>query len=573
MMESLIWLLVLANIVSACVNHDNNKVQFTLDTTTCIGPRVTLDVGVVEGTTLATGINVFKGIPYAAPPIGSLRWRSPQPAPSWGGVRPARRFASSCMQSPPPEDSLYYGGEKDMSEDCLYLNVWTGALQKEYLGSRSVLVVLHFGAFQFGSSSNPIYDGTEMARMGLTVVSINYRLGRMGFLAHPDLTAESGTNSSGNYGLMDQIAALQWIQRNIAAFGGDPGKVILQGVSAGANSVHNLRSSSLAKGLFHKCIVASGPGFAHALDGHGHPANPSTLAAGEAAGIEVARSLGADNLEALRALPAETIMAVQLPRSQGQWSFDLLPEDAKISLHVFDSGYPAIDGYAMKQAPLNALLSGDGDYIDVPMLASNTGNEASGLPYTDSLDVYHAYLNSTFGSFAEHTLSLYPAKDDSEARTASWQLLADQVFNWPTWTAARLQARRLKSKAWYAMFLRRPPIPVDSKLIERNYAGAFHGADVMYALGNLEAHNWNWTDEDRQLSRQMMDAWVRFARTGDPNADGEDMWPSLNTVNDSPVKVWDTPPRLVDSYPSRERMALWDITHGVTKALINSQGE
>ncbi|KAF3043582.1 hypothetical protein E8E11_002787 [Didymella keratinophila] len=566
-MESLIWLLVLASVVSACVNRDNGQVQFGLETVTFTGPRVTIDAGVVEGTAFATGVNAFRGIPYAAPPLGSLRWRPPQPAPSWGGVRPARRFASSCMQFPPPENSLYHGGEKDVSEDCLYLNVWTDALHEEHLESRPVLVILHFGAFQFGSSSNPIYDGEKMARKGLTVVSINYRLGRIGFLAHPNLTAESGTNSSGNYGLMDQIAALQWIQRNVAAFGGDPDRVTLMGVSAGANSVHNLRSSLLAKGLFHKCIVASGPGFTHALGGHGHPANPSTLAAGEAAGMEVASILKADTVESLRALPAETIMAVQLPRSQGQWSFDLLPKDARISLHVFDSGYPVVDGYVMKQSPLDALLSDDVDYIDVPMLASNTGNEASGLPYTDSLDVYHAYLNSTFGSLAERALGLYLAKDESEAQAASWQLLADQVFNWPTWTAARLQARRLNSKVWYAMFLRKPPIPADSKLIERDYAGAFHGADVMYALGNLQTRDWNWTDEDRQLSRQMMDAWVQFAHTGNPDKTGNDMWPPLNTVDDGPVKVWDTPPQLINSYPSRERMALWDLTHGVAGAL------
>lgn len=457
-----------------------------------------------------------------------------------------------------------------MSEDCLYLNVWISALQEEHLGSRPVLVILHFGAFQFDSYSNPIYDGTKMASRGLTGVSVNYRLGRMGSMAHPDLTAESIMNWSGKYGLMDHIAALQWIQRNIAAFSGDSDNVILMVISPRANSVHNLRSSSLAKGLFHKGIVASCPGFAHASDRYGHPANPSMLATSEAAGTEVVRPLGADKLEALRALSAKTIMAVQLLRSQGQWSFDLLPED---DFDVFDSGCPVVDGYVMGRAPLDALLSHDGDYIDVPVLASNTGNETSDLPYTDLLDVYHAYLKSTFDPPIEHVLNLYPAKDNSEAKTASWQLLADQVFTWPTWTATRLQARRLKSKAWYAIFSLETPIPVTSNLTERDYAGAFHGADVMYALGIPETRNWNWTDEDRQISRQMIDAWVRFARTGGPNADGDDMWPPLKAVNDDPVKIWDTPSRLSDLYPPRERMALWDMTHGLTEALIESQGD
>ena len=313
-----------------------------------------------------------------------------------------------------------------MSEDCLYLNVWTGGTIGEDFGVGPGLVILHFGAYQFGSSSNPIYDGAAMARRGLVVVSINYRLGRMGFFAHPDLTTESGMNSSGNYGLMDQVAALHWVQRNIAAIGGDPDNITLMGVSAGANSVHNLRSSALAKDLFHKCIVASGPGFAHALNGYGHPANPSTLAAGEAAGLEVADALDASTLKELRAMPVGKIMVVQLPRAAGQWSFDLLPVGAKISLHIFDGSYSIIDGRVLTQAPLDALIADNLEsVIDIPMLASNTGNEASGLPHTASLDIYHAYLESTFGTLSEQAFELYPANSDAEAQSASWQLLAD----------------------------------------------------------------------------------------------------------------------------------------------------
>jgi para-nitrobenzyl esterase len=535
---------------------------------TPIGPKIKLDTGIIEGVHLEDNIWAFKGIPYAAPPIEELRWRPPQTAASWKGTRAARRFSSSCTQIPPPENSLYHGGEKDMSEDCLYLNVWTGGAIGEVSGVHPVLVILHFGAYQFGSSSNPIYDGAAMARRGLVVVSINYRLGRMGFFAHPNLTTESGTNSSGNYGLMDQIAALNWVQRNIAAFGGDPDNVTLMGVSAGANSVHNLRSSALAKSLFHKCIVASGPGFSHASNGYGHPANPSTLAAGEAAGLEVADALGASTLK-LRAMPAEKIIAVQLPRAAGQWSFDLLPAGAKISLHIFDASYPVIDGRVLTQAPLDALIADNLEsVIDIPMLASNTGNEASGLPYTASLDVYRAYLESTFGTLAEKAFELYPANNDAEAQSASWQLLADQIFNWSTWTAARLQARRLKSKVWYARFLCRPPIPANTDLIEREYAGAYHGADIMYALGNLDARPWNWTDLDWQLSNQMMDAWVDFARTGDPDKSGDSYWPALNATIDGPVKIWDIRPRLDTTGPTTERTALWDRVLDVAGVLV-----
>jgi para-nitrobenzyl esterase len=531
---------------------------------------VELDAGILEGSILAESIVAFKGIPYAAPPVASLRWRPPQPVTSWKGIRPALAYSASCLQFPPPKNSLYYGGETTLSEDCLYLNIWTGGPLKKLSARRPVLVILHFGAYQFGSSSNPTYNGEAMARRGLTIVSINYRLGRLGFLAHPDLSAESKTNSSGNYGLMDQIAALQWVQRNIVAFGGDPDNVTLMGVSAGANSIHNLRCSPLAKNLFHRCIVASGPGFAPAINGYGHPANPSTLAAGEAAGVEVMALLGAETVEELRAFPAEEVMAVQLPRAAGNWSFDLLPRGAKISLHVFDAGYPLIDGLVLKQTPLDALLSnGHDEYMDVPMLASNTDNEASGLPYTASLDAYHTYLESTFKDLKEEALRLYPAKSDIEARNASWQLLADQVFTWSTWTAARLQARQLRSKVWYARFTRMPPIPSGSDIIERKYADAFHGADVMYALGNVDARDWNWTEEDIQLSHRMMDVWENFAKTGNPNGLGDTIWPALDRALEGPIQIWDLPSRVDTTGPSRKRMAFWDQFNSIADSLAD----
>ncbi|KAJ4365342.1 hypothetical protein N0V83_008963 [Neocucurbitaria cava] len=532
--------------------------------------------GIVEGICLGNGYEAFLGIPYAAPPVKDLRWRQPQPVKSWDAIRAANQYGASCVQFPPPNNSIYYGGETSFSEDCLFLNVWTassnegnptrsdGEMEMDSQAKRPVLVVLHFGAYQFGSSSNSVYNGESMARKGLTVVSLNYRLGRLGFLAHPWLTAKSGTNSSGNYGLMDQIAALQWIQRNIVAFGGDPDNVTLMGVSAGAHSIHNLRVSPLAKGLFHKCIVASGPGFAHALDGLGHPANPSTLAAGEKAGVEVATLLNATSMDELRKMPADRIMAVQLPRAAGNWTFDLLPAGASISLSVFDSGYPVVDGYVMPQAPLDAFLEmGNPNVIDVPILASNTGNEASGLPYLARLSAYQAYVTGAFGTLANEVLHLYPASNDAEARTSSWRLLADQVFVWSTLTAARLQSRNLKSKAWYARFLREPLISPDADLIEREYAGAFHTADVMYALCNLQARPWNWTRGDEELSRAMMDAWLSFAKTGDPNDGGKGNWPPVKSA-DGLVKIWDLESQVgkMDG-DLQERMAFWDRWNGV----------
>jgi para-nitrobenzyl esterase len=565
------WTVLLMEAVFSCPalpNEYDSQLLLKLGTAMHSRPRVKLDTGTIEGNTPVDDIRSFKGIPYASPPVKQLRWRPPQPVASWNRTRSAYAYGPSCMQFLPPGNSLYYGGETTLSEDCLYLNVWTGASLEEAHNRRPVLVILHFGAFQFGSASNPIYDGEAMARRGLVVVSANYRLGRIGFIAHPELTFESGTNSSGNYGHMDQIAALQWVQRNIAAFGGDPDNVTLMGVSAGAHSIYNLRCSPLAKDLFHKCIVASGPGFAHAMQGYGHPANPSTLAAGEAAGVEVATLLGATTMNELRTFPAEEVLAVQLPRASGEWSFDLLPEGAKISLHAFDASYPVVDGSVMTQAPLDALLTkGNDNIIDVPMLASNTGNEASGLPYLASLDVYRTYIKETFSELAKEALRLYPAGNDAEAQIASRQLLADQVFNWSTWTAARLQARRLSSKVWYARFMRKPMIPADSNIIERDHASAFHGADVMYALGNLEARAWNWTDEDKQLSHEMVDAWVRFAYTGDPTGFGNVSWSALNKNFNGPVKTWDVAPRLDENRPFLERMAFWDRINGVADSL------
>ncbi|WP_236787616.1 carboxylesterase/lipase family protein [Amycolatopsis sp. GM8] len=518
-------------------------------------PVVTVETGDLEGLPKPSGVRAFLGVPYAAPPVGALRWRPPQPAEPWTGRRAAQEFGPASQQFPPPANSLYYGGETRFSEDCLYLNVWTGP---EGQTGRPVMVWLHFGAYQLGSAGNPMYDGAALAAEGVTVVSVNHRLGRLGFLAHPDLTAESGYGGSGNYGLMDQIAALQWVQRNVAAFGGDAENVTLFGVSAGGHSVHNLRCSPLSAGLFHKVIAQSAPGVAPALDGFGHPANPSTLAAGEQAGVEVARLLGVSSIEEMRGLPAEQIMAAPLPRTEGPWSFALFP-GATISLHIFDSGYPVIDGHVLPRDPLSAFLAGE--VADVPMIAGNAGNEASGLPYLDTLGAYRDYVGETFGERAAEVLALYPAATDEQARQASWDLIADQVFVWSTWTAARIQSSRLSAPAWYYRFLRRPPIPSDADLVERDFAGAFHGGEVPYVFGTFDAWKWDWTDEDRALSAALMHAWVDFARDGDPGA-----WPALGD-GALPVMAWDVEPDVGDHVPDPARMAFWDRYHGVADEL------
>ncbi|GIJ99635.1 hypothetical protein Aspvir_003636 [Aspergillus viridinutans] len=521
---------------------------------------ITVESGLLSGLHFPNNTRAFLGIPYAAPPVGDLRWRPPQRPLPWTGVRSAVRFGPCSIQFPPPATSLYFGGETEFSEDCLYLNVYTGPEGAE---NRPVLVWFHFGAFQFGSASNPMYDGTKLAAEGITVVTVNYRLGRFGFLAHPQLSAESGYQGSGNYGILDQIAALEWVQRNIRRFGGDPGNVTIGGASAGGGSVHILRSSPLAKKLFSKAICESGPGVAPTIDGHGHIATFTTLAAAEEAGAELLDLLGVASIAELRTLPAQKLMMAHLPRTQGPWKADLWP--GSTSLSVFDTSNPVIDGHVLPESPLTAFLSCKA--VDVPMLAGNVGNEASGMPHLDTLANYHAFVNETFGDHAEEVLRLYPANTDSEVRTATSQLLADQVFVWPTWTSARLQAGKLKSSVWYYRFLRAPPIPPDSDVIEKRFAGSFHGAGVPYAFGTLDSWQWDWTNADRGLSRNMLDAWVRFMRTGSPDDAQEhgDNWPAFSPGCDL-IKIWDVEPRLeTPGSQFVEVMKFWDGYYGVNE--------
>ncbi|AHH19911.1 putative carboxylesterase [Nocardia nova SH22a] len=518
---------------------------------------VAIDSGELRGSATDDGaVRSFLGVPYATPPVGDFRWRAPHPVAPWSGLRDALQHAAAAPQSAPPADSIYYGGERTFSEDCLYLNVWTGRADEQ----RPVLVWFHFGAYQFGSSANPMYDGEKLARLGCTVVTVNHRLGRLGFLAHPDLSAEPDAHVSGNYGLLDQIAALEWVQRNIAVLGGDPHNVTIAGVSAGANSVHVLRASPLAEGLFHKAIAHSGPGLARKMEGPGHPSGPQTLAAGEEAGSELVRLLDIDNMSQLRATPLERINSVVLPRAAGRWSFDLAP-GAEISLHLFDSAYPVVDGYVLPESPLVAYQSGR--VHDVPFLVGNVGNESSGLPYLSTLPAYLEHLRQTFGAAADRALDAYPATDDAGARSASWELEADRIFNWSNWTAARGHTAHCSSPVWHFRFHREAPIASDDDIIETAYARAFHGADVLYVFGTFGTARpaWDWQRSDKELSDTMMRAWVNFVTAGDPNGSGVPTWPKW--IPDEPTTMcWDERIGVGDTGYRPDRMALLDELNG-----------
>ncbi|KAI1265191.1 alpha/beta-hydrolase [Xylariaceae sp. FL1019] len=512
---------------------------------------IEIESGLLSGTCQHNGTRAFLGVPYAAPPVRELRWRPPQPLSPWSGVRPAHEFGASCIQPHPPTNSIFYGGETEFSEDCLFLNVWTGSESSQ---GRPVLVWLHYGAFLFGSGSSPLHNGSNLAARGITVVTVNYRLGRFGNLAHPELSAESEHQTSGNYGIMDQIAALKWVQRNIAAFGGDPNNVTIGGVSAGGASVHILRASPLAKGLFSKAICESGPGVAPVIDGPGHLAAYTTLAAAEKLGGDLADLLGVSSIAELRDVPADKILTVRLPQANGPWKTYIKP--GTNSLRASDTAYPIVDGYVLPESPLTAFLS----------IAGTVSDDGTALPHLQTLEEYEAFIKEAFKEHTKEVRHVYPASTDAETETSTFHLLRHQLFVYPTWTAARLHAKKLKSPVWYYQFCRKPPIPKDSQLMEKDFAGAFHLAGVMYAFG-LDAWKWNWTDADRALSKNIMDAWVRFMSSGSPEEKQNkgDVWPRLKSGEDL-IRLWsdDGTSQLSSLDPrAREETAFWDAYYGI----------
>jgi para-nitrobenzyl esterase len=484
-------------------------------------------------------------------------------------VRTATRFARAARQAPLPEHSIYAAiqSDREFDEDCLYLNIWTGSSAAP--ADRPVMVWLHPGAYQFGSGNSPLYDGTALAREGITLVTVNHRLNRFGFLAHPWLSRESEHGASGNYGLMDVVAALGWIQRNIDRFGGDRGNVTVFGASAGGNSVHNLRAMPSAVGLFHRAIAQSAPGIGPVLDGPGHALGPSTLEAGEEAGRELTDALGVRSLAEFRRVPADAIESVLLPRALGNWRFKILP-GAEVSTHVFDSGYPVVDGHVLPRSPWDAYRAGD--FVDVPVIMGNTGNESCPLPSLTSLSDYRRFLVEEFGSYAEEVFSHYPAQTDAEVDRMSAALDADRTFVWSNRTATRLQATTGSSPVWHYWFARAPVVP--EGYIEQDYAGAFHLAEVPYVFRTLDAPGrtgWPWSDADRDLSKAISSAWINFARTGDPNGEGAPDWPPFDPREPSTL-VWDFEIRVGDPV-NHERMELLDRFNAVwdgTPASVSS---
>lgn len=457
---------------------------------------VRLDHGRISGTAgSAPGIRVFKGIPFAAPPVGDLRWRAPRPAAQWDGVRGGEKFAPTCMQTPYPEGSLYRAPAQATSEDCLYLNVWTGAQSAKE--RRPVMVWIHGGALTRGSGSTPTYDGEQFARKGVVLVTLNYRLGVFGFFAHPELTRESDRNSSGNYGFLDQIAARDWVRKNIASFGGDPHRVTIFGESAGSWSVNLLTATPLAKGLFQRAIGESGANFGPL----------PKLADAEQAGVKLAQSLGAPSLAALRATSAEDLL-----KTGGSYRGN-------------------VDGWLLPQDVYTIYAQGKQN--DVPILIGSNADEGTAfVPAMVTAGAFRDQAQRRFGDKTGDYLKFYPAESDEQARASALASFRDQTFGWEMRTWARLQAKTGRSKVYVYYFNRVPPGPGSARF------EAYHASEIAYVFQNL-GPNRPWEDADRRLSGVVSSYWVNFAATGDPNGKGLPDWPAYQEKSDLALVLGD----------------------------------
>ena len=451
-----------------------------------------VEQGLLQGTKEA-GLTVYRGVPFAAPPVGDLRWRAPQPAARWEGVRPADKFAPQCVQG-----SFGPGPAPAMSEDCLYLNVWTPA--KSASAKVPVLVWIYGGGFAGGATSIPTYSGEALANKGVVLVSIAYRVGSLGFLAHPELSAESPQHVSGNYGLLDMIAALQWIKKNIAAFGGDPNKVTIFGESAGGIAVSMLCASPLAKGLIEGAVSESGGSFGPPRPAGQPGENMRRLATAEKDGQDFAVNAGAVSLAELRKLPAEKIVAA----TRGM-------------------AWPNIDGWVI---PNDQYTIYDAkQFNDIPVLIGYNSDEGASFSRDRTPEDYIDGTRKRYGSFADSLLKAYPTGEKSVPKTAR-DLARDAAFGWHTWIWARLQSERGSSKVFYYYFDQHPDYPADSP---KAGFGSPHGMEVEYVFEHVTGGAAGKPSAtDLTISDAMATYWTNFAKYGDPNGKGMPKWPAFS---------------------------------------------
>jgi len=461
---------------------------------------VKVDEGLLQGT-FENGLTVYKGVPFAAPPVGKWRWRPPQPAEKWTGVRQADKFAPEPMQ----------GGNtiSGKSEDCLYLNVWTPATSPH--ARIPVLVWIYGGGFNAGGTAEPWIDGAKLAKKGVVMVSIAYRVGQLGFLAHPELSAESPYHVSGNYGLLDMIAALKWIRENIGAFGGDPGKVTISGESAGAIAVSMLCATPLAKGLFQGAISESGGSFGPTRTTTFPGENMKPLHDAEAAGEAYVKAAGFPSIDSLRKIDA-----------------DKLPP-------VHGLAWPIVDGWVIRDDQYKLYAAGK--YNETPILVGYNSDEGASFSPPKTPADYITAVHARYGKFADTLIKAYPQGDGAVAKTAR-DLTRDAAFGWHTWAWATLQAKRGQSKVFYYYFDQHPDYPVGSP--HAGY-GSPHAEEVSYVFGTLDSSSPQTSKTDLDISDAMGTYWTNFAKYGDPNGPGEPRWPAFSPANQVVMYFAQTP--------------------------------
>jgi para-nitrobenzyl esterase len=484
--------------------------------------EVRTEAGVVEGVPgTVPHVQVYKGIPYAAPPVGDLRWSAPQAVAAWEGARKATAFGPRCTQGRIFGDMVF---RDEMGEDCLYLNVWTPAESPS--AKLPVMVWIHGGGFAAGSASEPRQDGERMAGKGVVVVGINYRLGVFGFLAHPELTKESPRRASGNYGLLDQVAALQWVKKNIAAFGGDPGNVTIFGESAGSFAVSALMASPLAQGLFHRAIGESGAFFTVADE----TLAPNSLEASERQGLDFAKAMGAESLAALRAMSADEILKGSLA-SRGAMRFS-----------------PNLDGYMLPEDAYTVFAAGKQSHV--PLLAGWNADEIRGAvtlaPVKPTAKTFAEQVRTRFGESAEAVLKAYPASSDAEALESAASLASDMFIGYATWKWVEMQSETGHAPVFRYSFDRRVPVPKDNKVngvpATSEDIGARHAGEIEYVFGTQDSlPDVPWQPLDKAISEQMMSCWTNFARSGDPNGPGLPKWPAYGKAGGYQVMHFDDP--------------------------------
>ena len=458
------------------------------------------------------GIRVYRGIPYAEPPTGALRFRPPEPPKPWQGVRSGLDFGTACWQTFSEDAFVWARGQFPVSEDCLYLNVFTGAEQTP--DRRPVMVWFHGGSHTVGYGHSRIFDGTALARQGVVVVSINYRLGPLGFLAHSALTRESEHNSSGNYGLLYKIAALRWVKQNISAFGGDADNVTIFGQSAGSSSVCYLMASPEAKGLFHKAIGQS----AACMGELSTDDDLNGEARGQALVARAGLGANADTAD-LRALQPQALLAAA---QQSGWA-------AKSRI--------VIDGWVVPKPPLEAFEQGL--QHAVPLLVGSMADEGNQLvPLDSTLDrsALVSRLQRRMGPEAQTLLSLYASQLEESPGLAQRDIFTDQFMAWSMrhWAAANA---RNKMPAYLYFFEHIPPafrlyLPHDPNLALAGgprSGGAYHSGDLAYVFGSLDLVGLDWNERDREISKQLTSYWTNFAKTGDPNGAGLPVWPAYDS--------------------------------------------